>query len=75
MCRKLLYYTARKINVKYSKINIKYYRNETNVGGGESRNIGIRNSTGDYIAFLDSDDIWESTKLQKANEMECEILL
>lgn len=29
------------------------------------RNIGIRNSTGDWIAFLDSDDIWHPKKIEE----------
>lgn len=34
-------------------------------GGNYARNQGIINSKGDFIAFLDDDDTWEDTKIEK----------
>lgn len=43
---------------------IKLIINKKNIGAGYSRNIGIKNSRGKYIAFLDSDDFWNRKKLE-----------
>tara|TARA_B100002052_G_C15744647_1_gene534895 strand:- start:37 stop:783 length:747 start_codon:yes stop_codon:yes gene_type:complete len=43
---------------------IKIIKNETKLGAGFSRNIGIEKSNGKYIAFLDADDTWSLDKLQ-----------
>ena len=42
---------------------IKVIKNKMNLGAGLSRNIGIKNSKNELIAFLDCDDIWEKNKL------------
>lgn len=39
--------------------------NERNLGGGVSRNVGIEHAKGRYIAFLDDDDEYLSTKLEE----------
>lgn len=44
---------------------IKYFKLEKNSGPAIARNFGINKAEGKFIAFLDSDDLWYSEKLEK----------
>jgi glycosyltransferase involved in cell wall biosynthesis len=35
------------------------------VGGSDARNVGVQNAAGEWVAFLDDDDEWLPTKIQK----------
>lgn len=47
--------------------DFKYIRipREKSKGGNYARNLGWRNATGKYIAFLDDDDCWHPEKIEK----------
>jgi glycosyltransferase involved in cell wall biosynthesis len=44
---------------------IQFFQLEGNSGAGIARNIALNKVNGRYIAFLDSDDLWKPTKLEK----------
>ena len=44
---------------------IKFERNDRNSGAAVTRNNALRRAQGKWVAFLDSDDLWEPTKLEK----------
>lgn len=44
---------------------LRYFRNETKTSLGAARNIALSHCRGEFIAFLDCDDIWMPDKLEK----------
>lgn len=50
---------------KFTDERIRIYKNEKNSGAAVSRNKALRESRGRWIAFLDSDDLWCPSKLEK----------
>lgn len=53
---------------KYDDKRIVYVKNEKNTGAAVSRNKALKMAKGKWIAFLDSDDLWYPTKLEKQVE-------
>jgi len=56
------YYYLKEITKKNKKIRL--LKNNKQIGAGKSRNRGISNAKGEYIAFIDADDLWRKEKLK-----------
>lgn len=56
---------TKKIVNDFKDKRIKYILHKENKGGAASRNMGIKQAKGEYIAFQDSDDEWLPKKIEK----------
>jgi glycosyltransferase involved in cell wall biosynthesis len=56
---------TKQIVKKFRDERIKIIHHQKNKGGSAARNTGIKTAIGEYIAFLDDDDEWIPTKLEK----------
>lgn len=44
---------------------VRYITQEQHINGAAARNVGIRCASGEYISFLDDDDEWLPTKIER----------
>ena len=49
---------------EFSNIKLRLVVNSTNKGSARARNIGIEKSVGQYITFLDDDDVYLPNKIE-----------
>ncbi|MCS6866628.1 MAG: glycosyltransferase [Gemmataceae bacterium] len=57
-------HTAEAVQPFLADRRLRYLRSDT-LGQARAKNLGVRLSRGQFIAFLDADDAWEPTKLEK----------
>lgn len=57
-------HTLQVVEKYQTKLDIKYFYNENSGGPAAPRNLGIKKSRFNWLCFLDSDDKWESNKLE-----------
>lgn len=57
------------VHQHFSDERIVILNNDINIGAAETRNAGIKAAKEKWIAFLDSDDEWDSEKLAKQAEV------
>ncbi|WP_422138228.1 glycosyltransferase [Endozoicomonas sp. ALC020] len=55
-----------KIKIEFPDVLIKFIEHKKNRNGASARNTGILASTGEYISFLDDDDIYLPGRLEKS---------
>ena len=56
---------SKKIIMSFCDKRVKYYCQEKNMGAGVARNKALELAKGQYVAFLDADDVWENAKIEK----------
>ena len=58
-------YISKTFQQEIKSQRVKIFRNERVMNISETRNVGISHCSGEYIAFLDDDDIWLPDKIEK----------
>lgn len=60
------YEICQRLSEEYSKVRLLRHPGGENRGAGASRNLGMRESRGEYLAFLDADDYYLPQRFESA---------
>jgi glycosyltransferase involved in cell wall biosynthesis len=60
---------AERVVASFGDDRVRYLRNDRPRGGAGTRNAGASRARGEWLAFLDDDDIWLPTKLERQHEL------
>lgn len=61
--------STREIVESYKDSRIHYFYAPKHTPLGEARNLAVEKANGEYINFLDADDVWSANKLEKQVEL------
>lgn len=57
--------STEEIILSYTDPRIRYFKNKQNLKISKTRNFGVSKAQSNLVAFMDSDDVWLSNKLEK----------
>ncbi|NOQ22170.1 MAG: glycosyltransferase [Candidatus Aegiribacteria sp.] len=60
---------CRSLEKEYSRVSLIRHSDGENHGAGATRNLGVRNATMEYLAFLDADDYYLADRFKVAAEL------
>jgi glycosyltransferase involved in cell wall biosynthesis len=60
---------CRQLAEKYDRVKLFQHPDKGNHGAGPTRNMGLENATGDFIAFLDADDYYLPNRFDAEKEL------
>ena len=62
-------YVCKKLEKKHKEVKLFRHPGGVNMGAGETRNLGLKKASQEFIAFLDADDFYLNNRFRKTKEI------